>query len=156
MSSITLCLWFNGCAEEATAFYAGLFPDTRIIDISRNRAAEGDGPGSARVVTMELMGQKIIAINGGAEFPLTPAISLLVSCETQQQVDRYWDGLAVDGKPMRCGWITDRFGVTWQIIPTALQKLLGGGDAQRAGRAMTAACEMSKIDIAALLRAAEG
>jgi predicted 3-demethylubiquinone-9 3-methyltransferase (glyoxalase superfamily) len=156
MSGITLCLWFNGCAEEATAFYAGLFSDARIVDISRNRTSESGEPSSARVVIMELMGQKIIAINGGAEFPLTPAISLLVSCETQEEVDRYWDGLADGGKPMRCGWITDRFGVTWQIIPTALQKLLGGGDAQRAERAMAAACEMSRIDIAALLRAAEG
>jgi predicted 3-demethylubiquinone-9 3-methyltransferase (glyoxalase superfamily) len=155
MSKITLCLWFNGRAEEATAFYAGLFADTRIVEISRNRKSEDGEPDPARVVTMDLMGQKIIAINGGDEFALTPAISLLVSCETQEEVDRYWEGLATGGKPMRCGWITDRFGITWQIIPAALQKLLGG-DAQRAGRAMAAACEMSRIDIAGLLRAAEG
>ncbi|MCI4678059.1 VOC family protein [Rhodoblastus acidophilus] len=151
---ITLCLWFNGCAEEATALYAGLFPESRVIDVSRYGDGEHGAPGAARIVTMELFGQKITAINGGGEFALTPAMSLLISCETQAEVDRYWDGLAAGGKPMRCGWITDRFGVTWQIIPAQFKRLIS--DPNTGGRVMAAACEMTKVDIAALERAAQG
>lgn len=101
---------------------------------------------------MELCGQTIIAINGGKEFALTPAMSLLISCDTQAEVDRYWNGLAVDGKPMRCGWITDCFGVTWQIIPTRFKSLVG--DPETGPRVLASAGEMTKLDIAALERAA--
>jgi predicted 3-demethylubiquinone-9 3-methyltransferase (glyoxalase superfamily) len=150
---ITLCLWFDGCAEDATAFYAGLFPNSRVVDISRYGQGERGEAGAARVVTMELFGQNIIAINGGKEFALTPAMSLLISCETQAEVDLYWDALAEGGMPMRCGWITDRFGVTWQIVPAQFKRLIG--DPATGGQVMAAACEMAKLDIAALRAAAE-
>ncbi len=142
---ITLSLWFGSCAEEAARFYVDTFGDGRIVNVSRH-------DGKVMAVTFELFDQTYLALNGG-ESAFTPAASLLVSCETQDEIDRYWGPLAEGGKPMRFGWIADRFGLTWQIVPARLKSLLGGA---RAGQVMAAACQMEKIDLAALIHAAEG
>ncbi|WP_374545624.1 VOC family protein [Rhodoblastus sp.] len=152
MQKVTLSLWFNGCAEQAAAFYISCFGDGRIIDVSRHGEGGPRPAGEVMAVTFELFGQRYAAINGGPEFAFSPALSLLVSCETQDEIDRYWAKLAEGGKPARCGWITDRFGVTWQIIPAQFKSLLS--DSSTAGRVMAAACRMEKIDLAALERAA--
>ena len=152
MQKVTLSLWFNGCAEQAAAFYVDCFGDARIVDVSR---FPDDGPrpaGGVMAVTFELFGQRYAAINGGPEFAFSPALSLLVSCATQDEIDRYWAKLSEGGKPMRCGWITDRYGVTWQIIPTEFKSLIA--DPKAAGRVFAAACRMDKIDLAALERVA--
>ena len=149
---ITLSLWFDGCAEEAAQFYVDTFGDGRIVNVSRHGEGGPRPAGEVMAATFELFGQTYAAINGGGEFAFTPALSLLVSCETQAEIDRYWDRLADGGKPMRFGWIADRFGLTWQIVPARLKSMLSS---EHAGRVMAAACQMSKIDLAALLRAAE-
>jgi predicted 3-demethylubiquinone-9 3-methyltransferase (glyoxalase superfamily) len=150
---ITLSLWFDNCAEEAAKFYVSTFGDGRIVNVSHHGEGGPRPAGEVMAVTFELFGQTYAALNGGGESAFTPAASLLVSCDTQDEIDRYWGLLAEGGKPMRFGWIADRFGLTWQIVPAALKSLLGG---DRAGRVMAAACQMEKIDLAALLRAAEG
>jgi predicted 3-demethylubiquinone-9 3-methyltransferase (glyoxalase superfamily) len=142
---VTVSLWFGDCAEEAAQFYVATFGDGRIVNVSRHG-------GKVMAVTFELFGQTYLALNG-AESVFTPALSLLVSCETQDEIDRYWGPLAEGGKPMRFGWIADRFGLTWQIVPAQLKSLLGG---EQAGRVMAAACQMQKIDLAALIHAAKG
>jgi predicted 3-demethylubiquinone-9 3-methyltransferase (glyoxalase superfamily) len=150
MQKVTLSLWFDGRAEEAAAFYVDCFGDGRILDVSRYGEGGRRPAGGAIAVTFELFGQRYAAINGGPEYAFTPALSLLVSCESQEEVDRYWDRLIEGGKPMRCGWITDRFGLTWQIMPKQFMALM----AKSKGRAMAVACQMEKIDLAALERAA--
>jgi predicted 3-demethylubiquinone-9 3-methyltransferase (glyoxalase superfamily) len=157
MSKITPCLWFNGAAEAAATFYVSLLPDSRIVKVQRNTT---DGPGgkagTVLVVNFELAGQGFMALNGGMDFPHSHAISFSIDCEDQAEVDRLWDKLAADGgKPVQCGWITDRFGVSWQVIPKQLPKLIGDPDPARAARAMQAMMKMVKIDVAELQRAAD-
>jgi predicted 3-demethylubiquinone-9 3-methyltransferase (glyoxalase superfamily) len=159
---ITPFLWFDDQAEEAAAFYTSLFPDSRITDVSRygeaGQETTGGTPGSAMTVSFELFGQPFIALNGGPLFHFTEAISFEVSCETQEEVDRYWDRLSEGGDPtaQRCGWLKDRFGLSWQIVPTILGRLLGDPDPAKAARAMEAMLGMKKLDIAALERAHRG
>jgi len=157
MSKISPFLWFNGQAEEAMNFYVSVFKDSKVISVSRYGDA-GPGPkGSVMGVSFELEGQRIMALNGGPAFKLTPAVSLYVSRETQQEVDYYWDALiAGGGKPSRCGWLEDRFGLSWQIIPTALSDMLGEANRKKTDRAMQAMLQMDKIDIAKLRAAFEG
>jgi predicted 3-demethylubiquinone-9 3-methyltransferase (glyoxalase superfamily) len=149
---VTLTLWFDSCAEEAARFYVETFGG-RILDIARHGEGGRRPAGEVMAVTFELFGGRYVALNGGGEFSFSPALSLLVSCDSQQEIDQYWARLAEGGKLFRCGWIADRFGVTWQIIPSRFKDLISG-EAKAAGRAMAAACAMEKIDLAALERAA--
>jgi predicted 3-demethylubiquinone-9 3-methyltransferase (glyoxalase superfamily) len=158
MSKITPCLWFDGNAEEAANFYVSLLPDSRVESVSRSLA---DNPstraGAVLVVDFTLAGQPFRGLNGGPGFPFTEAVSFVIDCEDQAEVDRFWNALiGGGGSPGQCGWLKDRFGVSWQIVPRQLGEILGDPDRVRAGRAMEAMLRMSKIDVAALRRAFEG
>jgi predicted 3-demethylubiquinone-9 3-methyltransferase (glyoxalase superfamily) len=155
MQKITPFLWFDGNAEEAANFYISIFKNSKMGKISRYGDA-GPGPkGSAMSVTFQLEGQEFYALNGGPQFKFTPAISLFVNCETQQEVDELWEKLSAGGRTDRCGWLQDKFGLSWQIIPTVLGQLLGDKDPQRAKRAMQAMLQMTKLDIKKLQQAAD-
>jgi predicted 3-demethylubiquinone-9 3-methyltransferase (glyoxalase superfamily) len=154
MQKITPFLWFDGNAEEAANFYISIFKNSKMGKISRYGDA-GPGPkGSAMSVTFQIEGQEFFALNGGPQFKFTPAISFFVNCETQQEVDDLWEKLSAGGRTDRCGWLQDKFGLSWQIIPTVLGQLLGDKDPQRAKRAMQAMLQMTKIDIKKLQQAA--
>jgi predicted 3-demethylubiquinone-9 3-methyltransferase (glyoxalase superfamily) len=158
MSKIAPCLWFDGEAEEAAKFYVSLLPDSRIRRIQKNQV---DGPGgkagTVLVVQFTLAGQEYMALNGGMRFEYTPAISFKIDCADQAEVDRLWDALSSNGGTVeRCGWLRDRYGVSWQIVPSVLPELLGGPDRAGAQRAMQAMLQMVKLDIAALKKAYEG
>jgi predicted 3-demethylubiquinone-9 3-methyltransferase (glyoxalase superfamily) len=158
MSKITPCLWFDGEAEEAANFYVSLLPESRIETVQRNTI---DGPsgkaGTVLVVEFTLAGQRFMALNGGMRFEYTHAISFKIDCADQAEVDRLWDALlSRGGQAERCGWLKDRYGVSWQIVPSALPKYLGGSDKEGAKRAMQAMLQMVKLDIAALKTAYEG
>jgi predicted 3-demethylubiquinone-9 3-methyltransferase (glyoxalase superfamily) len=154
MSKITPCLWFDTEGEEAANFYTSVFPNSRILDVSRYGPETPRPEGTVMTVTFELDGQKFVALNGGPEFQFNEAISFQVSCEDQDEVDRYWDILTEGGEPGPCGWLKDRYGVSWQIIPTALPRLLGDPDREKANRVMQAMLSMGKIEIEGLERAA--
>ncbi len=156
MQKITPFLWFDGNAEEAVNFYISIFKNSKMGKISRYGDA-GPGPkGSVMSVTFQIEGQEFFALNGGPHFKFTPAISFFVNCETQQEVDDLWEKLSAGGRTDRCGWLQDKFGLSWQIIPTILGQLLGDKDPQRAKRAMQAMLQMTKLDGNALQRAADG
>jgi predicted 3-demethylubiquinone-9 3-methyltransferase (glyoxalase superfamily) len=153
---ITPFLWFDGQAEEAMQFYVSIFKNSKIGNVSRY----GDGgPGASGTVmsaTFQLDGQEFMALNGGPQFPFNEAISFFVSCETQPEVDELWDKLCDGGAPSQCGWLKDKYGLSWQIIPTALGQMLGDKDPEKAGRVLQAMLQMQKIDIQALERAYSG
>jgi predicted 3-demethylubiquinone-9 3-methyltransferase (glyoxalase superfamily) len=156
VAKITPWLWFDTQSEEAATFYTSLFDNSRITGIDRYGDA-GPGPaGSVMTVSFELDGLPMAALNGGPEFDFTDAISFQVNCESQDEVDRLWNALTDGGEEGQCGWCTDRFGVSWQIVPTRLRELLSDPDPERSQRAMHAMFEMKKIDMAALERAAGG
>ena len=145
MQKITPFLWFNDNAEEAMNFYVSIFKDSKVGSVSRYGEA-GPGPkGTVMSATFQLEGQEFMALNGGPLFSFNPAISLFVNCETQEEVDELWENLSAGGKKDRCGWLQDKFGLSWQIIPSALRRLLG--DASRSQRVMQAMLQMDKIDI---------
>src|ERR687885_2632154 len=151
---VTPCLWFDTQGEEAANFYTSVFDNSKVLDIARYGAA-GPGPeGTVMTVTFELDGQPFVALNGGPQFTFSEAISFQVSCESQEEVDRYWSTLSEDGEEGPCGWLKDRFGLSWQIIPSALPRLLSNPDKDKAQRVMAAMLEMRKIEIADLERAA--
>lgn len=155
MARISPFLWFNGKAEEAAKFYVSVFKDSKILGVARYGKA-GPGPaGSVMTVNFRLLGQEFAALNGGPEFKFSPAISFVVHCETQKEVDRYWRKLSAGGKEVQCGWLEDRYGLSWQIVPNALLKLIGDRDPEKAARVMQAMLGMVKLDIKALRRAAE-
>ncbi len=158
MSKISPCLWFNGEAEEAAKFYVSLLPDSRINRVQRNPTdSPGGKGGSVLVVDFTLAGQEYMALNGGMRFEYTPAISFKIDCADQAEVDRLWDALLSDGgSAQQCGWVRDRYGVSWQIVPSVLPQLLGGSDPAGAQRAMRAMLGMNKLDIAEMRRAYEG
>lgn len=157
LQKITPCLWFNGQAEEAAAFYVSLLPDSRIDRVFRSPADTPSGPaGSVLTVEFTLAGMKYLALNGGPQFSFNEAVSFQIHCETQAEVDRLWGRLQEGGQEMACGWIRDRWGLAWQIVPIRLQELLLDPDIARARRAMEAMMEMIKIDIPTLERAADG
>jgi predicted 3-demethylubiquinone-9 3-methyltransferase (glyoxalase superfamily) len=157
MSKISPCLWFDGEAEEAANFYVSLLPDSRIETVQKNPADSPAGKaGSVLVVEFTLAGQRFMALNGGTRFEYTHAISFKIDCADQAEVDRIWDALSAGGSVERCGWLKDRFGVSWQIVPSALPKYLGGPDAAGRQRAMQAMLGMIKLDIEGLKRAYEG
>ncbi|MCC3652266.1 VOC family protein [Streptomyces sp. S07_1.15] len=153
----TTCLWFDGRAEEAAQYYTSVFEDGRIGKISRYTEA-GPGPaGSVVTVDFEINGQKFVALNSGPEFSFTEAISFQITCENQAEVDHYWDRLTEGGgQEVQCGWVKDRFGVSWQIIPTVLLDMVGDPDPEKAKRATEAMLGMKKLDIAELRKAYEG
>ncbi|HEY3345881.1 MAG TPA: VOC family protein [Anaerolineaceae bacterium] len=156
MQKITPFLWFNDQAEEAMHFYTSIFKNSRIGSISRYGDDVPGPQGKVMSGAFQLEGQEFMALNGGPGFPFTQAISFFVSCETQAEVDELWEKLSAGGEKSRCGWLRDRFGVSWQIIPTALGELLQDQDAEKAGRVMQAMLQMDKIDIARLRRAYAG
>jgi predicted 3-demethylubiquinone-9 3-methyltransferase (glyoxalase superfamily) len=158
MSKISPCLWFDGDAEEAARFYVSLLPDSRIEKVQKNTVdSPGGKAGSVLVVEFTLAGQRFMALNGGMRFEYTHAVSFKIDCADQAEVDRLWDALSADGGSVeRCGWLKDRFGVPWQIVPTALVQYLGGPDPAGAKRAMAAMMQMVKLDIAGLKAAYEG
>lgn len=152
MSKITPFLWFDGQAEEAMNFYVSVFNDSKILNVNRYGDA-GPGPkGTVMTASFLLNGQPFLALNGGPVFQFTPAISFVVNCETQEEVDSYWAKLSAGGQEGQCAWLTDKFGVSWQIVPKQLGQLLSDPDPAKAGRVMQAMLEMSKIDIAELQR----
>ena len=153
---ITPFLWFDDNADEAVNFYLSIFKDSRLLDATRYGEA-GPGPkGTIMTATFELNGQQFIALNGGPRYKFTEAVSFVVKCETQEEIDYYWDKLLDGGEPQRCGWLKDRFGLSWQIVPAQLSELFGGNDPQRAGRVMQAMMQMVKFDIATLKEAYDG
>ena len=155
MQKITPCLWFDTEAEEAADFYVSVFKNSRILDVSHYGDAGPRPAGMVMTVTVDLDGQEVIALNGGPDFTFNEAVSLQVNCETQDEVDWFWSQLAEGGAPGPCGWLKDKYGVSWQVVPTALNELISDPDAARAQRAMKAMLAMGKIDIEALRRAAD-
>lgn len=156
LTRITPCLWFDDQGEDAAIFYTGIFENSRIVQVSHYGSA-GPGPaGSVFLVTFELDGQEFIALNGGPQFTFDEAISFQVNCESQEEIDEFWTKLSDGGEEGPCGWLKDRFGVSWQIVPTALMnEMITDPDPERAQRAMRAVYGMKKIDIAAVQRAAD-
>lgn len=149
------CLWFNFNAEEAVNYYLTIFRNSRIIEVSRYGDATPALKGKVLVMRFELDGQEFQALNGGPQYPFTEAISLSVDCEDQAEVDDLWNRLSEGGTPGRCGWLKDKFGLSWQIVPRALSGFLSQPDRARAGRAMQAMLKMGKIDVAELQRACD-
>ncbi|MDP9265737.1 MAG: VOC family protein [Chloroflexota bacterium] len=155
MQKITPFLWFDGKAEEAMNFYTSVFKNSKIVSITRY---EEEGPGTNGTVmsgAFQLEGQEFYALNGGPQFTFSPAISFFVNCETQQEIDELWEKLAEGGEKQRCGWLKDKYGVSWQIIPTALGEMLQDKDAERSKRVMEAMLRMDKIEISTLKQARE-
>jgi len=152
------CLWFDGDAEEAAAFYTTLLPDSRVVNVWRSPADTPSGPaGMVLTVDITLAGQHFQFLNGGPEFKFNEAVSFVIECEDQAEVDRLWDALTADGgEPGPCGWLKDRFGVSWQIVPTAFNQMVASPDAEAARRAMEAMLQMGKLELPELERAFRG
>ncbi len=154
MQKITPFLWFDNNAEEAVQFYTSIFKDSKILGTSRYGDA-GPGPkGTVMTMKFELNGQEFIALNGGPHFKFTEAISFVVNCETQKEIDEYWAKLTAGGKEVQCGWLTDRYGLSWQIVPTVLGQLMQDKDPEKVKNVTQAFMKMVKMDIEALKRAA--
>jgi predicted 3-demethylubiquinone-9 3-methyltransferase (glyoxalase superfamily) len=151
---ITPCLWFDFNAEEAVAHYLSIFPNSRIVSTTRYGDFAPGRKGAVMTIFFEIDGQRLLALNGGPQFKFTPALSLVVNCDNQAEIDALWDRLAEGGEHSQCGWLTDKFGVSWQIVPRALPEFLSGGDAQQTDRFMRAVMTMKKLDIARLQQAA--
>jgi predicted 3-demethylubiquinone-9 3-methyltransferase (glyoxalase superfamily) len=154
MEQLVTCLWFDTEGEEAATFYTSLIPESRILEATHYGSAGPRPEGTVMTVSFELNGQRFLALNGGPEYAFTPAVSFQVMCDSQEEIDRYWDALSEGGEPGPCGWLQDRFGLSWQIVPTALPRLLATADAERSQRVMKAMLEMSKLEIEPLERAA--
>ncbi|HEY5799282.1 MAG TPA: VOC family protein [Burkholderiaceae bacterium] len=156
-NKVTPFLWFDTQAGEAADFYASVFQGARALDTARWGPGSPYPEGAVMSVTFELAGQEYIFFNGGSHFKLNEALSLFVSCEDQAEVDKYWDALTADGgQASQCGWLKDKFGVSWQIVPKAMMRLMADSDRARSGRAMQAMMTMTKLDVAALEKAANG
>ncbi len=162
VQTITPCLWFDGQAEAAAQFYTSVFKNSRIVTVSRfgeaGREIHGQPPGSVMVVAFELDGQSFTALNGGPMFKFNEAISFQVNCDTQGEIDTYWEKLSEDGdaKAQQCGWLKDKYGVSWQVVPTILPKIMSDTDTEKSQRAFAAMMEMKKLDIAEIERAFKG
>lgn len=157
MQGISTFLWFDGKAREAAEYYISVFPNSRFSgDVTVQDGRDGHEGEQVGTVSFELDGRPFMAIDGGPLFSFTPAISFVVSCEDQAEVDYYWDRLVDGGEPSQCGWLVDRFGVSWQIVPTMLGGVLAGDDAEASARAMSAMLKMVKLDIATLQAAYDG
>ncbi len=157
MQKITPFLWFNNQAEPAANYYVSIFKNSKILSVQRygeaGAQASGQPLGTVMTVAFVLDGQEFVALNGGPTFKISPAISFVVNCETQAEIDDMWEKLTAGGQEVQCGWLTDKFGVSWQVVPTALERLLSGPDPAKSERATQALMQMRKIDIAALQRA---
>jgi len=156
MQKITPFLWFDHQAEEAAIYYVSLFKNSKVISISRYGEGAARPAGTAQIVMFQIDGQEYMALNGGPEFKFTEAVSLFVNCESQQEVDLYWEKLSNGGEKGRCGWLKDRFGLSWQIVPSALGELMGDPDPEKSKRVMDTMLQMGKIDINALMKAFHG
>jgi predicted 3-demethylubiquinone-9 3-methyltransferase (glyoxalase superfamily) len=154
MQNITPFIGFKDQAEAAVRFYTSVFKNSKILKVTRYPRGSPGKPGSVMTIQFRLMAQEFVALNCGPAFKLTPAISFVVNCRTQAEVDYYWRKLSAGGKKVQCGWLEDKFGVSWQIVPTALHELLGDKDVEKAGRVMQAMMKMNKIDIKRLQLAA--
>jgi len=156
MQRITPFLWFDNQAEDAVNFYVSIFKNSKIGKVSRYGDA-GPGPkGTVLTVSFELQGQQFIALNGGPKFKFSPAVSFVVNCETQQEIDAYWEKLSAGGRIDQCGWLSDKYGLSWQIVPASLGELMSSKDPERSGRVMKALLQMKKLDIEVLKRASDG
>jgi predicted 3-demethylubiquinone-9 3-methyltransferase (glyoxalase superfamily) len=159
---ITPCLWFDDKAEDAARYYTGIFRNSRIVRVSHyteaGREVHGRPAGSVLTVEFELDGQSFTALNGGPQFKFTEAISLMVNCETQKDVDYYWEKLSAGGDPtaQQCGWLKDKYGLSWQVVPSAVSDMMSDPDTEKAGRVMEALLPMKKLDIGKLKQAYEG
>ena len=160
LQRITPCLWFDDAAEEAAKFYVSIFDNSRVGDISRydEAAARASGRPAGSVLTVEfqLEGQSFTALNGGPQFRFNEAVSFIVNCASQQEIDHFWTKLTTGGEEVQCGWLKDRFGVSWQVVPTVLMEMLRDKDPAKSSRVMQALLAMKKLDIATLKRAYEG
>jgi predicted 3-demethylubiquinone-9 3-methyltransferase (glyoxalase superfamily) len=153
MQKITPFLWFDGKAEEAMRFYVSIFNNSKVGAVTRYGDA-GPGPkGTVMVVTFQLDGQEFIALNGGPQFTFSPAISFVVNCETQEEVDAFWEKLSEGGEKLQCGWLRDKYGLSWQIVPTVLGEMMQDKDAEKSQRVMKAMLQMTKLDINGLKQA---
>ncbi|WP_299532371.1 VOC family protein [uncultured Streptomyces sp.] len=154
MQKITPCLWFDGQAQEAAEFYVSVFGgDSRVLDVSHYGESAPGETGSVLTVRFLLAGQEYLGLNGGPQFPFTEAVSLSVDCEDQAEVDRFWDAFTAEGEEGQCGWLKDKYGLSWQIVPRALEKALADPDPAKADRAMKAMLGMRKLDVQGLLDA---
>lgn len=156
MAKISYCLWFDGRAEEAAEFYVSVFKDARIVETARYLEGSPGEPGTVMTVEFELNGERFMALNGGPQYTFTPALSIVATCESQEEIDDLWEKLTDGGAEVACGWLTDRFGVSWQIVPGGMGEMLGSSDREAAERAFSAMMDMKKIDIGALRRAYDG
>ena len=156
MQKITPFLWFDNNLEEAIDFYTSVFKNSKIIDVARSEVDSPGQTGKVMTATFQLEGQEFMGLNGGPEFKFTEATSFYVNCETQEEVDELWEKLTEGGEESQCGWLKDKFGLSWQIIPTVLGELLGDKDPEKAGRVMNAMLQMQKIDIKTLQDAYAG
>jgi predicted 3-demethylubiquinone-9 3-methyltransferase (glyoxalase superfamily) len=155
MQKITPFLWFDDQAEEAMNFYVSIFKNSKVVSITRY-GDEGPGlKGTVMVASFQLDGQEFLALNGGPQFTFSPAVSFVVNCETQSEVDEFWEKLSQGGEKNQCGWLQDKYGLSWQVVPTILSKLLQDKDAEKSGRVMKAMLQMTKIDINGLKQAYE-
>lgn len=159
MQKISSCLWFDSQAEEAARYYVSLFKNSKVLEVARYGEAgakvSGRPQGSVMTVKFQLEGQEFVALNGGPLFKFTEAISLIVNCETQAEVDELWEKLSADGEKGPCGWLKDRYGLSWQIVPTALGEMMQAKDPKKSERVMEALLQMKRLDIAGLKRAYE-
>jgi predicted 3-demethylubiquinone-9 3-methyltransferase (glyoxalase superfamily) len=155
MQKITPCLWFDNNAEEAVHFYTSIFKNSKVLNLSRYGEGQQMPEGTVLTITFQLNGQDFMALNGGPIFKFTEAISFCLDCETQAEVDELWEKLSTDGEESQCGWLKDKYGLSWQIVPSALGKLMSDPDPAKSQRVMQALMQMKKIDIASLQRAYE-
>jgi len=157
MQKITACLWFDKNAEEAAKFYVSTFKNAKITAVTRygdaGAKASGMPKGTAMTVSFSIFGQKFLGLNGGPVFKFSPAVSFIVNCETQKEIDRFWQKLSEGGQPSQCGWLTDKFGLSWQIVPSALGKMITSKDPKKGERVMAALMQMTKIDLKTLKQA---
>ena len=156
MRPIVPNLWFDTEAEQAAEFYVSVFPDSRIVSTARYPEGAPGPTGTVMTVEFEINGQRFVGINGGPQFPFTEAVSFQITCETQEEVDRYWEVLTEGGEESMCGWLKDRYGLSWQVVPAGMDEVFGDPDPARAQRAMQAMLGMRKLDLAALQAAAAG
>ena len=156
MQKITPCLWFDGRAEEAMRFYTSIFKNSKVGAVTRYGEGMPGKRGSVMTATFEIEGQEFMGLNGGPDFKFSEAISFVVNCKTQEELDYYWGKLLEGGAPSQCGWLKDKFGVSWQVVPTVLPEMLKSGDAAKTQRVMEAIMKMVKLDIKTLTEAYEG
>jgi len=156
MQKITPFLWFNDNAEEAMNFYISIFKNSKVLNVARYGEAGPGANGTVMTATFQLDGQEFVALNGGSHFKFTEAISFVVYCATQEEVDEFWEKLSEGGEKSRCGWLKDKYGLSWQIVPAILVELYQDKDAEKTKRVMEAMLQMDKLDIKALKRAYEG